>query len=46
MGEDIYFCFKAREAGFDIWLEQDISKQVAHVGTRAYTIQGDCNEET
>lgn len=44
VGEDIYFCTKALEAGYSIWLEHDISKSISHVGTRAYTIQGDCNE--
>lgn len=42
VGEDIYFCTRAKEAGYEIWLENDISKNIAHVGTRAYTIKGDC----
>jgi len=44
MGEDIYFCTKAREAGYDVWLENDLSKNIAHIGTKSYTIKGDCND--
>jgi len=42
VGEDIYHCNKAKEAGFDIWLENDLSENIAHIGTRAFTIKGDC----
>lgn len=31
-GEDIYFCRKAREAGFKIYLDHDLSKKVSHIG--------------
>ena len=44
MGEDIYFCTKAKEAGYDVWLENDLSKNIAHIGTKSYTIKGDCND--
>jgi len=44
MGEDIYFCTKANEAGYDVWLENDLSKNIAHIGTKSYTIKGDCND--
>ena len=44
MGEDIYFCTRANEAGYEIWLENDLSKNIAHVGTKSYTIKGDCND--
>lgn len=32
VGEDVYFCGKAREAGFDIWIDHDLSKDVGHIG--------------
>lgn len=32
-GEDFVFCDKARTAGNEIWIDHDLSKQVAHVGT-------------
>ena len=44
VGEDVYFCTKARENGYSILIEHDLSKKIAHVGTRAYTIKGDCND--
>lgn len=35
--EDVYFCEKAREAGYQIFVDQDLSRQVAHVGDFEYT---------
>jgi len=32
IGEDIYFCNKAKEAGFDVWVDHDLSKEIAHIG--------------
>lgn len=37
LGEDQYFCRKARECGFQVWIDHDLSKYVSHVGTLAYT---------
>lgn len=34
MGEDYFFCKKAREAGFDVWAYVD--ENVAHIGNYAY----------
>lgn len=31
-GEDIYFCKKARKAGFKVYLDHDLSKEIAHIG--------------
>ena len=31
-GEDVYFCRKAREAGYRILIDHDISKDIKHVG--------------
>ena len=41
-GEDLYFCNKAQEYGFKIWLENDLSKSIGHTGTKTFTIKGDC----
>ena len=37
--EDVYFCRKAREAGFDVVIDHDLSKQVAHLGGWEYTCE-------
>ena len=36
IGEDVYFCNKARAAGFKIWIDHDVSKEIGHVGTFEY----------
>lgn len=33
MGEDIYFCQKVRAAGYEVFVDQELSKQVSHVGS-------------
>lgn len=35
-GEDFVFCEKARNAGYEIHIDHDVSKQVNHIGTFAY----------
>jgi GT2 family glycosyltransferase len=35
-GEDIYFCRKAHEAGFDVLLDHDLSKDVYHIGNAEF----------
>ena len=42
IGEDLYFANKADKAGYDIWIDSDLSNRIAHIGTRAYTLEGDC----
>lgn len=32
IGEDIYFCNLCKKAGFEIWCDQELSKEVAHIG--------------
>lgn len=32
--EDFYFCTKARQAGFDIWIDHDLSAQCRHITER------------
>jgi hypothetical protein len=32
IGEDIYFCQRAQQAGFELWCDQELSKEVSHIG--------------
>jgi len=32
IGEDIFFCQQAQKAGFEIWCDQTLSKEVSHIG--------------
>jgi hypothetical protein len=36
-GEDVYFCRKARESGFKVLLDHDLSKEIAHIGQYEFT---------
>lgn len=36
-GEDGYFCAKLRDAGMEVWIDHDLSKQVSHIGDFEYT---------
>jgi hypothetical protein len=36
-GEDIYFCRKARESGFKVLMDHDLSKEIAHIGRYEFT---------
>jgi hypothetical protein len=33
IGEDIFFCRKAQAAGFKIYIDHDVSKEIGHIGT-------------
>lgn len=35
-GEDIYFCQLVQDAGFDVWIDHDLSSKVLHVGHMAF----------
>lgn len=37
-GEDIYFCKCANDAGFEIYIDADLSYNVAHYGTKSFTL--------
>jgi hypothetical protein len=39
MSEDHYFCFKATEKGLPVMIDQDLSKEVAHVGRLELTYE-------
>ena len=36
IGEDIYFCAKAFDSGFDTIVDHDLSKHIRHIGTYEY----------
>ena len=35
-GEDRYFCHKAADYGYKTWIDQDLSKEVVHIGSKRY----------
>lgn len=37
VGEDIFFCRKAKENGFKIFVDHDLSKEVKHIGSYEFT---------
>ena len=37
IGEDVYFCHKARHAGYKTYIDHDLSQNVTHIGTFEYT---------
>lgn len=38
VGEDVFFCETARRNGEHIWLDHDLSQQIAHIGTMEFTM--------
>ncbi len=36
LGEDIYFCIKAKDAGVDTWVDHNLSKEIKHIGQYVY----------
>jgi hypothetical protein len=38
-GEDIYFCKQASDNGYEIFVDCDLSRDLAHYGSKAYLIQ-------
>jgi len=32
IGEDIYFCRKAKDSGIPVWCDHELSKEIAHIG--------------
>ncbi len=39
IGEDVHFCKLVREAGFEIMVDHDLSRQVSHIGDHYFTIE-------
>lgn len=40
VGEDIFFCHKAKESGYNIYVDHDLSKEIGHSGLYDYTLGG------
>ena len=40
MGQDIYFCQLIRKAGFKVYVDHDLSKEIAHIGTMEFQTLG------
>ncbi len=36
LGEDIYFCIKASDAGYKTYVDHDLSKEIKHIGSYQY----------
>ena len=36
-GEDVFHCKQAQEAGFTVWIDHDVSKEVRHIGSFEFT---------
>lgn len=41
VGEDVWFCKRAAETGFKVWVDHDASVGVGHVGKQVLTIERD-----
>ena len=39
IGEDVDFCVKACKENIDIWVDQDLSKECAHIGRMEYRLE-------
>ena len=39
VGEDIYFCKKLRDEGYDILIDNEASQFIAHVGSKTYKLE-------
>jgi len=37
LGEDVYFCVKAFDAGYETYLDHDLSQQIGHVGSYTFS---------
>jgi GT2 family glycosyltransferase len=37
LGEDIYFCIKARDVGIDTWVDHNLSIGIKHIGSYVYS---------
>ena len=37
LGEDVHFCVAAHDAGFETWVDHDLSKEIGHIGQYTYS---------
>lgn len=45
VGEDTFFCAAARSAGYQIWLDVDLTADIGHIGERVFAPVVHSNEE-
>jgi hypothetical protein len=36
IGEDIHFCVKAQDAGYEVFVDHELSRAIGHIGTRTF----------
>ncbi len=36
LGEDVHFCVAAKDAGFETWVDHDLTQEIGHVGAYTY----------
>jgi hypothetical protein len=36
LGEDVHFCVATQDAGFETWVDHDLSQEIGHVGSYTY----------
>ena len=41
VGEDEYFCYHARQAGFDVWCDMELSVEIGHIGSHVNYISAE-----
>ena len=39
VGEDIYFCKKLKEKGYDILIDNEASQYIAHIGSKTFKLE-------
>ncbi len=37
LGEDVHFCIAAHDAGFETWVDHDLSQEIGHIGQYTYS---------
>ncbi len=40
VGEDYWFCERARAAGYGVWVDRELSGRIGHVGENVFTLGG------
>jgi hypothetical protein len=38
LGEDYHFCERVTDAGFEIWCDGDLSREIGHIGQKTYDV--------
>jgi len=39
VGENVVFCRNVRKEGLEIWCDQTLSREVLHIGTKAFSLK-------